>query len=588
MSAGPLDPRLLRRSSAARRYIGVTVIAGLVTTLAVIAVAFAVASILGELVTDPSRRSLDAQTPHLVLLVGAVVVQVVTSYAGQRYAQRAAQTVIGQVRDDVLGALTDPARTDVRRLVSRRSRASTVLLAGLDDLGPYLSSYVPSLILAVTLTPIVIVVIAAVDLMSAGLILLTIPLIPIFGILIGLMTRDRTQAKLDVTARQQSMLLDLIAGIPTLRALHRAQGAAAQVRELGSSWRRSTMGTLRVAFLSGAWLELMATLSVALVAVSIGLRLVYGEMSLFAGVLALVLAPEAYRPLRQVGAAFHDSADGVAATDEAFGLVDADADADADRAADPVDRAAFPVDRAAFHADRAAFPADRALIPAPDLAGATIRFAGAGVRSRDGWAPRGLHADFAPGAITVLTGPNGSGKSTALAALLGLVGLDEGAIIVDEKVLSRADRAACQPQIAWLPQHPAIVPGTVAENLALYGPLDPARLASAGTASGWDAVAAEQFGDDVDLSSMHLGEGGTGLSAGQRQRLVLARALARDAPVLLLDEPTAHLDAASRERVIAAVLARARAGATVIVAAHRDEWIDIADRVVDLATEAAR
>mgnify|MGYP002682376639 CR=1 FL=1 len=169
--------------------------------------------------------------------------------------------------------------------------------------------------------PDVIAVIAAVDLVSAGLIVLTIPLIPIFGILIGLMTRDRTQAKLNATARQQSMLLDLIAGIPTLRAVHRAQGAAKQVEELGTSWRRSTMSTLRVAFLSGAWLELMATLSVALVAVSIGLRLVYGEMSLFAGVLALVLAPEAFRPLRQVGAAFHDSADGVAATNDAFALV---------------------------------------------------------------------------------------------------------------------------------------------------------------------------------------------------------------------------------------------------------------------------
>ncbi|HNP57852.1 MAG TPA: thiol reductant ABC exporter subunit CydD [Gordonia sp. (in: high G+C Gram-positive bacteria)] len=548
MSAGPLDPRLLRRSPAARRYIGVTVLAGLVTTLAVIAVAFAVASILAELVAEPLRCSFDAQTPHLLLLVGAVIVQTLTVYAGQRYAQRAAQTVIGQVRDDVLGALTDPARTDMRSLVARRSRASTVLLAGLDDLGPYLSAYVPSLILAVTLTPIVIVVIAAVDLVSAGLIVLTIPLIPIFGILIGLMTRDRTQAKLDATARQQSMLLDLIAGIPTLRALHRAQGAAAQVKDLGSSWRRSTMGTLRVAFLSGAWLELMATLSVALVAVSIGLRLVYGEMSLFAGVLALILAPEAYRPLRQVGAAFHDSADGVAATDEAFALVDADADADA----------------AVVECSRGT---NGCIETPPNLAGATIRFAGIGVRSRDGWAPRDLRADCAPGAVTVLTGPNGSGKSTALAALLGLVGLDEGAIIVDNTVLSQADRAACQSQIAWLPQHPAMVPGTVAENLALYGPLDPDALASAAAAAGWD---------------------GAGHSAGQRQRLALTRTLARDVPVVLLDEPTAHLDEASRVRVIAAVVARARAGATVIVAAHRTEWLDAADRIIDLARETAR
>ncbi|MFT4200317.1 thiol reductant ABC exporter subunit CydD [Gordonia sp. (in: high G+C Gram-positive bacteria)] len=549
-SRAPLDPRLLRLSPSARRFLVVTVVAGLITTLSVIAVAFAVTSILSELAAEPAKRSFAAQGPHLALLVGAFGVQVLTTYAAERYAQRAAQTVIGEVRDDVVDAITDPARTDMRSLAAHRRSATTVLLRGLDDLAPYLSGYVPSLILAATLTPIVIAVIACTDLVSAGLIVLTIPLIPLFGILIGLMTRDRTQAKLDATERQQSMLLDLVAGIPTLRALHRAQGAGKQVEELGSSWRQSTMGTLRVAFLSGAWLELMATLSVALVAVSIGLRLVYGEMSLFAGVLALVLAPEAYRPLRQVGAAFHDSADGVAATNAAFGLL---ADSDV-RDVDEASTAAVP------------------------LAGTTITLSGIGVRARDGWAPRDLDADCEPGSITVLTGANGSGKSTALGALLGLVQLDEGAIVIGDTVLSRAQCAACQPQIGWLPQHPAIVPGTVAENLALYGPLDPAALSAAAAATGWDRVAAEQFG--TDLHATVLGEGGTGLSAGQRQRLALTRTLARDVPVLVLDEPTAHLDAESRDRVVAAVAARARAGATVIVAAHRAQWLDVADRVV--------
>ncbi|MFT3899118.1 MAG: thiol reductant ABC exporter subunit CydD [Gordonia sp. (in: high G+C Gram-positive bacteria)] len=559
-SRAPLDPRLLRLSPSARRYVGVTVVAGLVTTLAVIAVAFAVASILSDLATDPARRSFAAQRGHLALLVGAFAVQVATTYAAQRYAQRSAQTVIAEVRDDVLDKLTDPARTDMRALADSRRSATTVLLRGLDDLGPYLSGYVPSLILAATLTPIVIVVIACVDLVSAGLIVLTIPLIPIFGILIGLMTRDRTQEKLDATQRQQATLLDLIAGIPTLRALHRAQGAAKQARELGESWRQSTMGTLRVAFLSGAWLELMATLSVALVAVSIGLRLVNGSMSLFAGVLALVLAPEAFRPLRQVGAAFHDSADGVAATNAAFGLTGGGQELD-----DEID--------------------DAAVVP---LAGVAITLSGAGVRSRDGWAPRDLDADCAPGTITVLTGPNGSGKSTVLGALLGLVRLDEGAVVVGDRVLSRAQRVASQGEIAWLPQHPAIVPGTVAENLALYGPLDAAARTSAAAATGWDTVAAEQFGAGADLDATVLGEGGIGLSAGQRQRLALTRTLAREVPVLILDEPTAHLDARSRARVVAAVRDRARAGATVIVAAHRAEWLEAADTVVDLVGEVAR
>lgn len=560
-SRAPLDPRLLRLSPAARRYLGVTVGAGLLTTVSVVVVAFAVASILSELVTGSTDS---VRITHLLLLVGGFAVQIATTYASQRYAQRAAASVIGEVRNDVLGVLTDPARTEARRLVAVRGRATTVLLRGLDDLGPYLSGYVPSLILATTLTPIVIAVIAAVDLVSAGLIVLTIPLIPIFGILIGLMTRDRTQAKLNATARQQSMLLDLIAGIPTLRAVHRAQGAAKQVEELGTSWRRSTMSTLRVAFLSGAWLELMATLSVALVAVSIGLRLVYGEMSLFAGVLALVLAPEAFRPLRQVGAAFHDSADGVAATNDAFALV-ADAPAGTNGNGDGSAATTAPV----------------------VLSGAEITFAGVGVQTRDGWAPRALDVVCVPGTITVLTGPNGSGKSTALAALMGLVRLDAGVIVVDGHELSSAQRTACQPQMAWLPQHPAIVPGTVADNLELYGSLDPIALAVAARATGWDRVAHE-VGGGADVGATMLGEGGVGLSAGQRQRLALTRTLARDVPVLVLDEPTAHLDVKARERVVAEVAARAQAGATVIVAAHRADWLDSADLVVDLGAAVSR
>ncbi|GED96859.1 thiol reductant ABC exporter subunit CydD [Gordonia crocea] len=564
-SRAPLDPRLLRLSPSARRYLAVTVGAGLVTTVAVIVVAYAAASILAGLVTDPPRSgmadALGGYRWHLVLLVAGFAVQVITTYASQRYAQRAASSVIGEVRGDVLDALTDPARTDARQVVAVRDRASTVLLRGLDALGPYLSGYVPSLILAATLTPIVIAVIATADLVSAALIVATIPLIPIFGILIGLMTRDRTQAKLDATARQQSMLLDLASGLPTLRALHRAQGAAKQVEDLGTSWRRSTMSTLRVAFLSGAWLELMATLSVALVAVSIGLRLVYGEMSLFAGVFALILAPEAYRPLRQVGAAFHDSADGVAATSEAFGLLEHTDDDGADERRG----AGAPV----------------------SLAGAVIGFVGLGVRSRDGWAPRGLDAECAPGAVTVFAGPNGSGKSTALAALLGLVRLDEGAVVVADRVLPRAQRAACQPQIAWLPQHPAIVPGTIAENLDLYGRLDPAALAAAASATGWDRVAAERFAGDPGGNGQGADDqAAAGLSTGQQQRLALTRTLARDVPVVILDEPTAHLDAQARARVIDAVVARARAGATVIVAAHHPEWFAVADRVVDVAAVA--
>ena len=300
----------------------VTALLAFGTVVAIVVAAAMTASILSELVVDPARRSLSAQATHLIVLVCALLARVAMTFGHDRYAHRASATVIAELRARALDSLTDPARTSPRELLGRRDEASTVLLRGLDALTPYLSGYVPALILTVTVTPAVIGVIGVTDWPSALIIVLTIPLIPLFMILVGLMTRDRTERKLATMSRLTAQTLDLIAGLPTLRALGRARAQAGRVAELGAAHRRSTMSALRVAFLSGAILELLATLCVALVAVGIGVRLVHGDMSLYAGVLALVLAPEAYLPLRQVGSKFHDSADGLAAANEAFALID--------------------------------------------------------------------------------------------------------------------------------------------------------------------------------------------------------------------------------------------------------------------------
>ncbi|WP_372512326.1 thiol reductant ABC exporter subunit CydD [Gordonia aquimaris] len=553
--SGPVDPRLLRHSTVARGYVVATAMfafAGVAMTIVTAAMA---ASIVSELIVDPSRRSLGAQQLHLAVLAGALVARGMLTYLHDRYAHRGAARVIAQLRGRALDVLTDPTQTSVRALVARREHAATVVLRGLDALGPYLSGYLPALIVTMTVTPTVVVVIGFTDWPSAVAILITLPLIPLFMILIGLMTRERTDRKLAATSRLAAQLLDLIAGLPTLRALNRARGPAARVAELGRAQRRSTMSALRVAFLSGAVLELLATLSVAVVAVGIGLRLVHGDMSLYAGVLALILAPEAYHPLRQVGAQFHNSADGVAAAGEVLDLIESAPD------------------------DAVIAPGRRGC----SVAGQPVRLLDVGVHGRDGWAPEHLDAVFEPGRLTMVTGANGAGKSTALLAVMGLVAPDSGSVLIGSIPVAELEPSLLHEQIAWLPQQPVMVPGTVSENLALFGRLESAASARAAAATGFDRVLAA-LPDGVDTP---IGADGSGLSAGQRQRLALTRTLASPAPLLLLDEPAAHLDDASVRAVFEVLSARAAAGDTVVVVAHQSVARAFADRVLVVGQESA-
>jgi ATP-binding cassette subfamily C protein CydD len=305
------------------------------------------------------------------------------------------------------------------------------------------------------------------------------------------------------------------------------------------------MSTLRIAFLSSLVLELLATLGVALVAVSVGLRLVYGEVALANALTALLLAPEVFWPLRRVGVEFHAAQDGRTAATRADALLDE-----------------LPPPQAG----------DRRVV----AAGALIRLDAVTVAGRDGAAPDGLTADIPAGAITVLTGPNGAGKSTALQLILGLMSPTEGRVLVGGIDVADLEPREWWAQVAWLTQRPVLIPGTVRDNLDLFGAVTDPDAAC--RAAGFDDVLAT-LPDGYDTV---LGRGGTGLSLGQRQRLGLARVLGSSAPVLLLDEPTSHLDAALEARVLDAIVTRARAGATVVVVGHRAEVVAVGDYVVQV------
>ncbi|MDV7082987.1 thiol reductant ABC exporter subunit CydD [Rhodococcus sp. IEGM 248] len=547
-SRRPVDPRLWRYSAAARGYLVLTVALSIVNVAMVIVSALTIGRVLGGIIVDDDT-DLGRWSTELVVLAGAVGVRVLGTWLQSRFAHRSATRVVAELKGEVLGVAT---RLRPRELDPRRDEIATVLTRGIDGLVPYLTGYLPALVLAATLTPATLAVIAFQDLTSAAIIFVTLPLIPIFMILIGLLTRGKAAKTLTAMTTLSSQLLDLLAGLPTLRALGREQGPATRVRELGDAHRRTTMSALRVAFLSSMVLELLATLCVALVAVSIGLRLVYGEMGLEAGIVALILAPEVYLPLRMVGTQFHAAEDGMAAASRAFAVIDTDR---------PDDAAAGAV--------------------VVDAAGARLEFDGVDVRSRHGLAPHGLTGTLAPGAVTVLTGPNGSGKSTAVQALLGFVEPEHGEVRVAGAAVNSLDRSAWWAQVAWLPQHPVLVPGTLDENLRLIGEV--VDLEQACAATGFDEVLAEL----PDGWNTRVGSGGTGLSLGQRQRLALTRVLATRRPVLVLDEPTAHLDDASERTVLDSLKRLAAAGRTVVVVGHRPTVLAAADRVIEVSADVA-
>ena len=393
------------------------------------------------------------------------------------------------------------------------------------------------------MTPAAALVIALSDIRSAVIVAITLPLIPIFMVLIGLLTRDRAEAALQASTAVTGQILDLIAGIPTLRALGRTATPLRRITELGNSQRRSVMATLRVAFLSAMVLEMIATLSVALIAVGIGMRLVFGHLDLTTALTVLILAPEVYWPLRRVGIQFHSAADGTAAADKAFELLDA-----------------------------VGPPASTGGTQAPSRT-PVIELDAISVTDRSGYAPWKLTATIRPRAVTVLTGHNGAGKSTVLHTITGLTTPAHGRVLVDGVPLERIQRDSWWSMLGWLPQRPVLVPGTVRENLEMFGPLD--DLESALIDSRFDSTL-ETLRDGLDT---RLGAGGTGLSLGERQRLCLARVLATNRSILLLDEPTAHLDADTEAHVLAALVSRARRGATVVLVGHRAPVLAAADNV---------
>jgi thiol reductant ABC exporter CydD subunit len=543
-----VDRRLLRESRSARVPLVVAVVLGVASGALLIAQAALFARVIAGAVEGDPLSSLRGQLLALALVIVArAVVAGGFELSGRRAAGRVMRELRARLGDHVLRV----------RPTALRGRASgelvTAAVQGVDALETYFARYLPQTVLAVCVPVLLVVWILPRDLAAGIVLLVTVPLVPVFMVLIGLAARARSERRWHSLTRLGSHFVDVVRGLETLRAHDRDRAQAATLAVAGDAYRRETMGTLRVAFLSALVLELVSMLGTALVAATVGVQLAEGHLALETGLAVLILAPELYQPIRQLGAQFHAATDGLAAAGQIVAVLD-----------EP------PAVRAPAEPVAAPDPASAAV----ELESVSVSYPGRRDRVLDRVSLR-----LEPGARVALVGPSGAGKSTLAALVLRLLEPDEGAVRCGGVDLFDVDPAEWRRLVAWMPQRPTIFAGTVADNVRLGAPDAAAdEVGEAVAAAGLESVVASL---PAGLDTW-IGEGGRPLSAGEAQRVALARVLLRDAPLLVLDEPTAHLDAESA-RSVAAAIERVSAGRTTLLVVHRRELAAGADELVELA-----
>jgi ATP-binding cassette, subfamily C, bacterial CydD len=548
----PFDRRLLGRVEAARWTLAVCVAAGLAGALLLLAQMTLLAAVIAG--------AAEGRLGRVPAVVGVALVAIVAARAGlaqvvELSGRRTATRVMSALRAELVARRLRPGAAEPGRADSAELAAGAV--QGLDGLETYFARYLPQVVLAVVVPAAVLCWSAAVDLTSALIMAVTLPVIPVFMSLIGRAAGARARANWQALVGLSGWFLDVVRGLPTLRAFNRGTAQVAGIREVTDRYRRTTMATLRLSFLSGVVLDLAATLSTALVAVTLGVRLVAGGLGLRPALTVLLLVPELYAPVRAVASLFHASADGLAGTE---------------RILDALDRAPPAPSRAVEERqvpDPAAGPVG--------LRGVTVRYPGRPVPALDR-----VDLELRPGELVAVVGASGAGKTTLGRVLLGLTRPDEGVVVAAGRPLTDADVDRWRDRCAWASQQPAIVPGTVAANLTLGRPdADQVAIEEAARLAG-----ADRFVRRLPAGyGTVVGAGGHGLSAGQCQRLGLARALLRDASLLVLDEPTVHLDPAAAA-LVAATVEGLRGSRTILLITHDPDLAARADRVLRL--EAGR
>ena len=552
----PLDPRLLRRTRGGRTALAIDAALGVVAAALLLAQAVLLAAAIAAAF---DHRDLAGVAGLVMWLALVVLARSLVFGAFESTGRRAAARIASELRAELVAERLRNA--SLQDDGTRAAELAAAAVQGVESLEPYFARYLPQLVLAVIVPALVLVWTAAIDLVSAFIMVVTLPLIPAFMVLIGRAAGARTRDRWEALARLSNHFLDVVSGLATLRAFNRGEAQADRIAATSEEYRATTMQVLRLSFLSGAVLDLVATLATALVAVALGIRLVQGEIGLRPALTVLLLTPELYAPLRALGAQFHASADGLAAAGKILDLIDSTARTSH---SGTVRLGSWDVVR--FEGIHFSYPGrPHAVLDNFDL-------------------------ELRRGEIVALVGPSGIGKSTVAALVLGLQLPGRGRVTIDGVDLQDIDLTTWRRGIGWLPQRPTLLRGSVNDNIRIgirhtserHGnAADPAADAAAiehatRLAGADDFVTSLQLGGDTVV-----GEGGRGLSVGETRRVALARALAGKPSLLVLDEPTAGLDPASAAAVTAGIV-RAAEDSSVLLIEHRPEAAAVADRIVRL------
>lgn len=505
------------------------------------------AATLAHVITQTIRyeRPLHQLSGAIAVLALWILARVGFAWAAEFFPRKLAVRLTSQMRRAILQRVV----TEDRGAAVRRSPAHLIALVttGVAGLEGYAARFLPQLVVAALVPAAVVAYVGWVDLTSAVVAIVTLPLIPLFMVLIGLYTQQRTRRQYRMLELLAHRFVDVVTGLSTLKAYGRSRSQGELIAKADRKHKKATMKTLRIAFLSSFALELLATLSVALVAVTMGLRLARGQIDLEPALTVLLVIPEAYLALRAVGTQFHASVDGLTAAERAFEILDEPVPAPGTL------RAPQGAPRLELRGGRVDFGGDRNAVPLPDV-------------------------DAPAGEITLLRGPSGSGKTTVLNVLAGLIAPSAGEVLVDGTPLRDIDPEQWAGGVAYVGQSPYLVGGTIADNVRVLAPgATDEEVTQVLHAACLDAVVA---GLPQGIDTM-LGDDAADWSQGQRQRLAIARAIAGGAQTVLLDEPTSALDSAT-ERELLERMTRRLAGRTVVIASHRAPVADYARHVVEV------
>ena len=543
----PVDPRLFRYARSTRVFTLIAVVLGTLTAVLIIGQAWLLSQVIVGVTGN--NKLLAESSFAITALAGVFFGRFILAWASEIISVRASGSAKAQLRQAAMESVINQGS-----LAGKPSEIAVIATRGIDALDTYFARYLPQLVLAVIVPITVLVVIFTQDILSAVIVAVTIPLIPIFMILIGLFTQSKVERQWETLSKLSGHFLDLVSGLPTLKIFGRAQAQVKVIARVGDEYRSSTMGVLRISFLSSLALELLATLSVALVAVSIGLRLAEGQIDYRVGLFVLLLAPEVYLPLRLIGQHFHAAAEGLGAADRLFTIIES----------------------------QPYLQGGDLKVTQSGTENLKVHVSGVKVQYPGSESPALSQASFeaSRGTITAIVGHSGSGKTTLLRAIGGLVPITSGSVEVSSIPIEKLDLNQWRALVSWLPQTAQLFSSDLSAHPTIRAVVD---LHSDHTDEEvWSALSTAQVAAEIRPLGLdaELNAHGSGLSGGQLQRLALARALITQPKVLLLDEPTAALDSASEIAFAQSLSAIAAQGTIVILVAHRPALMEIAHQVI--------